>query len=119
MFLVVYLKHMRCLEGGYMKILRSKITCIAIGANIIFCLALLVYMFFYNELMYPDQNYVNTTRDSMYIFYAFIIPLVISIGFSIIALYKEKNSKKILVPNLFFSIEFLIFTGGWFLFISW
>ncbi|KFN06580.1 hypothetical protein D0U04_29700 [Bacillus clarus] len=101
-----------------MKILRSKFICGAIGANIIFCLALLVYVVFYNELIYPNQNYVDTRRDCAYIFYAFIIPLVISTGFSIIALYKEKTQKKILVPNLFFSIEFLIFTGGWFLFIS-
>ncbi|TXR58999.1 hypothetical protein DM800_29105 [Bacillus sp. AY18-3] len=93
-----------------MRILRSKTTCVAIGANIIFCIALYIYYIL-------DEKYINITpggtsdediyRNFIYLSFALIIPLVISIVFSIIALYKEDTSSKILFSNLLFSMIFL------------
>ncbi|HHQ8915001.1 TPA: hypothetical protein ACSVZR_005389, partial [Bacillus cereus] len=73
-----------------MNILKSKTSCIAIGANIIFCIALYIYVAFRYQVIYitPNLPHKDIARDIIYLFVALISPLVISIGFSILALYE-------------------------------
>ncbi|PGM49512.1 hypothetical protein CN947_29010 [Bacillus cereus] len=102
-----------------MKVLKNS--CIAIGANIIFCIALYTYNVYMYEIIYPVPGRFSTEdtiRDLTYIFFAFIIPLTIGIIFSIRALRKEKYLKKLLVLNLVFSLIFLTFAGGIFILFS-
>ncbi|MED0958282.1 hypothetical protein [Bacillus paramycoides] len=102
-----------------MKVLKNS--CIAIGANIIFCIALYIYRVYMDEIINPvpgRYSTEDTIRDLTYIFFAFIIPLTIGVVFSIRALRKEKYIKILLVPNLIFSLIFLTFTGGVFILFS-
>ncbi|OWW10116.1 hypothetical protein BUE63_11115 [Bacillus sp. MB353a] len=102
-----------------MKVLKNS--CISIGANIIFCIALYIYNAYMYELIYPVPGRFSTEdtiRDLTYIFFAFITPLTIGVTFSIRSLRKEKCIKILLIPNLIFSLIFLTFAGGFFILFS-
>ncbi|HDR6245779.1 TPA: hypothetical protein QCU24_003553 [Bacillus cereus] len=99
-----------------MNILKDKASCVAIGFNIIFCIALYIYIAYRYQVIYttPNLPHEDVARDIIYIYIALIAPLVISIGFSILALYERKTKKLILIFNMLFSIIFLIITGEWY-----
>ncbi|MCQ6530494.1 hypothetical protein [Bacillus mycoides] len=99
-----------------MSILRGKPTCVAIGANIIFCIDLYIYIAYYNDFIYLDSGnlYRSLGDDITYILYALLVPLGGSIIFSYIAFGKKEDSKGILIFNLCFSIFFITPIGIWF-----
>ncbi|KAA0750254.1 hypothetical protein DN389_00930 [Bacillus sp. AY3-1] len=101
-----------------MKRLNNTTFGVAVGANFIFCIALYIYFTYHYELIYihPGAPYLDTGRDLTYIIYALMLPLVIAIISSTMALKKNKDHAKLLVPNIHFSVIFLIFTTAWFLF---
>ncbi|MGG0456526.1 hypothetical protein [Bacillus mycoides] len=101
-----------------MKRLNNTTFWIAVGANFIFCIALYIYFAYHYELIYihPGEPYLDTVRDLTYIIYALMLPLVSAIISSTMALKKNKDYAKFLVPNIHFSVIFLIFTTAWFLF---
>lgn len=77
-----------------MQVLKNS--CIAIGENIIFCIALYIYNAYMYEIIYPIPGRFSTEdtiRDLTYIFFAFIIPLTIGIIFSIRVIQPSPNEK--------------------------
>lgn len=102
-----------------MKILQNKKVCIAIGANIMFCITLYIYLVYSSEFLYIHYGsdlQKGIEVELTYIFFALLVPLMISVIFSSISLRKKEGWKGVLTFNFFFSIFFMFFTSIWFIF---
>ncbi|MBG9616678.1 hypothetical protein [Bacillus cereus] len=99
-----------------MNLLKSKTSCVAIGFNIVFYIALYIYVALRYQVIYiiPSVPHEDVARNIIFLYVALISPLVISIGFSILALYDKKIKKLIIISNMIFSIIFLIIIGRWY-----
>ncbi|HDX9590625.1 TPA: hypothetical protein ROX98_003675 [Bacillus pseudomycoides] len=100
-----------------MKISQNKNACIAIGANIIFFIALYVYFAYDHELIniHEGEPYKDTDRDLLYVVFGLLLPSIIAVKFPKIAINENTNNKSLLSFNLKIAFIFLILIGIWFI----